>query len=116
MPRKPFARKITKAQVAAIMLGRSCKHCGTIDGPFDVDHVIPQSSYREAHERLTKSDIIGLNYEKMKAELRNCQLLCRPCHRVKTTQDLKEFREYQKGIKEWLPNLIREVADELVAR
>ena len=105
--------KITKAQVAAIMLGRSCKHCGDIDGPFDLDHIVPQWTYREPDDRLTKGMIMKLNYKAMKAELRNCQLLCRPCHRIKTTKDLAECNAYKRDIKEWLPNLIQELANDL---
>lgn len=62
------------------LLGDVCASCGTSD-QLEFDHV----------DRTSKSFNIGSNLLKKKqdliAELKKCQLLCRPCHAEKTKNE-----------------------------
>ena len=61
-------------------LGVSCAHCGSTDR-LEFDHIDP------ALKSFDISDNMTLNNPEVRAELDKCQLLCRPCHEVKTAAE-----------------------------
>lgn len=68
--------------------GRKCNACGlksSIKGFFDIDHIIPVG--RDKNKRLIKND-----------NMKNLQILCPNCHRLKTIEDKKKYK-WGKGIK-----------------
>ena len=67
-----------KRTVLIEMLGGKCARCGAT-GYLEFDHINPDE----------KSFLINPSYnmEKLKPELKKCQLLCYPCHMEKTKED-----------------------------
>src|SRR6266496_5387038 len=61
-------------------LGHRCMRCGDVDGPFDFDHIDKNTKAWEIADRLHTAPA-----EVMALELTKIQLLCKPCHRLKTT-------------------------------
>ncbi len=61
--------------------GSKCTRCGSIEGPFEFDHIDPKEKSIEI------GDLWKYGKEKREAELSKCQLLCNPCHRKKTCED-----------------------------
>lgn len=60
------------------MLGNTCKICGDKKGPFHIDHIDASKKSMRA------ADIHSTNDKKVKQEIKNFQLLCKPCHKEKT--------------------------------
>lgn len=56
------------------LLGRTCSICNTTDGLLELDHIIPLS-------------LSGLDIDE------NIQVLCKVCHRIKTTNDLHQLSD-----------------------
>lgn len=52
--------------VALEHFGRVCRHCGTTEGPFEVDHIVPLKRAMAGALLMT-----------------NLQVLCRACHKAK---------------------------------
>ena len=61
-------------------LGVACAHCGSTDR-LEFDHIDPELKSFEIKQNMT------LNNPEVRAELDKCQLLCRPCHEVKTAAE-----------------------------
>lgn len=84
------ALKKRRHQWATQLLGGKCSRCGDVDGPFEFDHIDPS----------TKKEIIALMWRfsesNLLEELKKCQLLCSPCHRIKTCED--NGWEYSRGV------------------
>jgi len=59
-------------------LGRKCNNCGSLDGPWHVDHIDKKKKTMRA------SDIHSTSDKKVKKEKKNLQLLCSKCHIEKT--------------------------------
>lgn len=70
-------------ELAIDSLGGKCVNCGTSDN-LTFDHVIEQ---RNGDKKLLISQLIFSNKETLLRELQKCQLLCRPCHGLKTALD-----------------------------
>jgi hypothetical protein len=58
-------------------LGGKCVQCGSTD-ELDIDHIDPSTKSFKISNRLNS------RWSILEPELRKCQLLCRPCHIVKT--------------------------------
>jgi hypothetical protein len=72
-------------------LGKKCNHCGiksNIKGFFDIDHIEPRIIHTKKEPRNTK-----------KGEIKNLQVLCPNCHRIKTIKDRKKFKWGRNKIK-----------------
>lgn len=62
------------------LLGDCCAHCGST-GRLEFDHIDPSTvSFRIGSNLLARLDTLI-------EELNKCQLLCHPCHVVKTRED-----------------------------
>lgn len=61
-------------------LGDSCAYCGSGDS-LEFDHIDPDEKSFNIASNLTLSN------EDVRAELDKCQLLCGPCHRLKSAQE-----------------------------
>ena len=64
---------------AVDLLGGCCSSCGDIDG-LDFDHIDPATKAFDISAGIRD----GYGRERLQAELRKCQLLCRRCHSEKT--------------------------------
>ncbi len=89
------ARKEEKKEYLVEMLGGSCVGCGTTES-LQFDHI----------DRKTKSFTIGkkmgYSLEYLIPEAKKCQLLCKECHKIKTTinHDMNELADgyYVKNV------------------
>lgn len=70
-----------RRQDALSFLGNQCKHCGSSNN-LEFDHVDRSIKTFAISKRLH-----GLPWEKIKEELSLCQLLCRDCHKKKTSSE-----------------------------
>lgn len=59
-------------------LGSKCKNCGSEEGPFHLDHIDASKKTFRAADAHSVSD------GRLKAEMKNLQILCVPCHKKKT--------------------------------
>jgi len=81
-PMESFSKRRTQIRLDWIeSKGSQCNYCGSNQGPFDIDHCIPKWF---TGDRPTKQ-IWQLGKAKREEELSKCQLLCKPCHRAKTS-------------------------------
>jgi hypothetical protein len=71
----------TNRQRAILLLGSRCAKCGS-DDKLEFDHV--NSSVRNGRI----GPMFGYSWDKSKAELALCQLLCFECHIAKTTLEM----------------------------
>ena len=71
------------------LLGGVCVECNT-DNDLHFDHVFPED--KEFHI----SANLDYDLKKILVELQKCQLLCKPCHIIKTISD-RGFNESQHG-------------------
>ena len=62
--------------------GSKCNYCEATGVPFDIDHI------DRNQKRYEISKIWTCKIDLVIAELDKCQLLCKPCHRAKTRQEL----------------------------
>lgn len=62
-------------------LGGSCVQCGTVER-LEFDHIDPSTKIYNINKILTHS------VEFVKLELKKCQVLCVPCHDMKTAKDV----------------------------
>lgn len=65
-------------------LGEACAQCGATDS-LQVDH----RDWRAKAMTVARMTMVGRS--RFLVELAKCQLLCEPCHRVKSAQDLREM-------------------------
>lgn len=65
---------------AIVILGGKCVKCGATED-LQIDHVDP------ATKEIELSKLWGVSEERWKRELAKCQLLCRPCHKTKTSSE-----------------------------
>ena len=64
-------------------LGGRCAQCGSTER-LEIDHVDRHKKRFDFGKRLA-----GIAARKIPAEIAKCQLLCRPCHEIKTIEDLE---------------------------
>lgn len=62
-------------------LGNKCNSCGTIDGPFHIDHI------NASKKTMRASDIHSTSDARVQEEMKNFQLLCSGCHKNKTHEE-----------------------------
>ena len=65
-------------RLAIEMLGGKCVSCGALD-VLEIDHIDPHT------KKYDISDMWSWGLNKFLEELSKCQILCNPCHVVKTT-------------------------------
>lgn len=59
-------------------LGGKCNDCGSLDGPFEIDHI------DSSKKTMRAADMHSVSEEKFQEEKSNLQLFCKPCHNKKT--------------------------------
>ena len=76
--KKSFLRG--KKYVDEFKLKKGCACCGYKEhaSALDFDHLDPSK------KTMSVSRMIALNFERLKAEINKCQVLCANCHRIKT--------------------------------
>lgn len=74
-------RRIRFRKMGEHWFGGVCGICGNKDGPFDFDHIDPST------KRFSLASTTSLSIHVWWAELMKCQLLCKPCHTLKTKVD-----------------------------
>lgn len=79
-PHTERVRRRRRERRAEYLEGKSCVRCGSTDD-LQVDHIDPKM------KTMHSSAIWLLSREKREAELAKCQVLCKPCHRAKTTAE-----------------------------
>lgn len=62
-------------------LGGKCVSCGADDVPLHIDHIDASKKTMRA------ADLHSTNDSKVKEEMKNFQLLCKPCHKKKTDEE-----------------------------
>lgn len=73
-------RRRTRRLELLKLLGNSCIKCGCTDiDLLDIDHINPL--YKTI--RLSGKGLDG-NWEKILNEIKNCQILCKNCHKIKS--------------------------------
>ena len=78
---------------ALSILGNKCKRCGNLED-LEFDHVDPRSKVCEIEKLFTTAA-----WDRVEDELDKCQLLCKPCHTIKTNAQLgTSYRRGPKGI------------------
>lgn len=65
--------------------GSVCAKCNAKDVPFEIDHV---DQYEKGFD--IGSAICSWSEKRVQAEFEKCQILCGPCHHVKTRKDLAD--------------------------
>jgi 5-methylcytosine-specific restriction endonuclease McrA len=82
-----------RRQVFILSRGAICAKCLAINVPFDIDHIDRTLKQHKI------SSIWSLRAEVREAELAKCQLLCKPCHKLKTSAELrKDLRHGMLGM------------------
>jgi hypothetical protein len=61
-------------------LGGKCAECGAIEN-LEFDHIDP------AEKSFSVAPVLTHSWEKIESEIKKCQLLCKPCHALKTIMD-----------------------------
>lgn len=74
-------RRIRFRKMGEYWFGGTCAICGNKDGPFDFDHIDPST------KKFTLANTTSLSIHVWWKELMKCQLLCKPCHTLKTKVD-----------------------------
>ena len=69
-----------KKQRCLDYLGNKCARCGVTEN-LQFDHIDPETKSFEISQSFDKG------WNKLVEELKKCQLLCKPCHREKTTNE-----------------------------
>lgn len=77
-------RYFEKRAKALAYLGGQCVECGEVD-ELVFDHIDPET------KEYAVGKIICHRWEKVRAELDKCQLLCKSCNATKTSQDLADI-------------------------
>lgn len=75
-------RYFEKREKALAYLGGQCVECGEVD-ELVFDHIDPDT------KEYSIAKIMCHRWEKVRAELDKCQLLCKDCNKVKTSGDLR---------------------------
>jgi 5-methylcytosine-specific restriction endonuclease McrA len=76
-------RRWEKRRAAAVEhLGGCCARCGEADN-LDFDHIDPTTKIMTIARASSRKE------EFFWEEVNKCQLLCKPCHLVKTAEDLR---------------------------
>lgn len=74
--------------------GGKCSYCRSTTS-LEIDHIDPKSKKRRGDHR-----VWSWKKEKMEAELRKCQILCKRCHAKKTKHENSMVRgQYQSNAK-----------------
>jgi hypothetical protein len=74
-------RYAARIAMATSLLGGKCMRCGSTDD-LEFDHVDPGTKLFEI-----SAEIANLKFSTILDELSKCQLLCKPCHVLKTLDD-----------------------------
>jgi len=74
-------RQLRLRNEAIQAFGAKCARCGSVDGPFEFDHIDP------ADKEIEIGSIWRYGAEKREKELAKCWLLCITCHKIKTCAD-----------------------------
>lgn len=88
--RKKYMRRYNKDRrterwVKAVeMLGGACTECGSKDN-LQFDHIDPSTKKLHIGQQITGS------WPEIEAELQKCQLLCYPCHKIKSAKESSDF-------------------------
>jgi hypothetical protein len=77
--KKEYQREWIARRREKFFAGKNCVNCGSID-ELQLDHI----------DRQTKVDhkIWSWSKERREAEIEKCQILCYPCHKIKTASEL----------------------------
>jgi 5-methylcytosine-specific restriction endonuclease McrA len=75
-------RRQERLDQARERLGGCCVQCGSTES-LEFDHVDPASKLKE----VSSAAMLDGPLERLFAEVDKCQLLCKPCHIVKTNRD-----------------------------
>jgi 5-methylcytosine-specific restriction endonuclease McrA len=86
--RKEYLRNYSRLYVAknraAYFAGKQCVKCGSTEN-LQLDHVDPKTK----DLRLKKgTNLWSWSPVRRETEIAKCQVLCYPCHRIKTTEEL----------------------------
>lgn len=84
-------RHKTRRALVVQSLGGCCKNCGS-EKDLELDHVDPTSKYKTIAKLSSASEKI------YSVEVLKCQLLCRPCHLVKTRLEGSMQNKYRTCI------------------
>jgi 5-methylcytosine-specific restriction endonuclease McrA len=85
--RKAYINEYTKRYVAQRRSswieeqGGKCNHCSATNVPYDIDHINPALKTMRAAQIWYKTKAVR------DLELANCQVLCRSCHKAKTSSE-----------------------------
>jgi 5-methylcytosine-specific restriction endonuclease McrA len=82
-------RRINRRKRLLDMLGAVCSECGATDN-LQFDHLDPS-------EKSFKISLIDLPIDRLEAEVKKCQLLCRECHHKKTLKNNEYGEPSQHG-------------------
>lgn len=83
--RREYARKWIARRRADFFRGKRCVHCGSSSG-LQLDHIDPATKI--AHGIWSWSDA------RRAAEIAKCQVLCHPCHVIKTNEQTYPPRKH----------------------
>jgi len=73
--------RLERKRKAVEILGGQCTQCAT-DKDLQFDHISPNSKINNV-----ASMIRSCSWESILSELTKCQLLCKPCHQVKSAEE-----------------------------
>jgi hypothetical protein len=79
-----LARYHKRRANAIAQLGGKCVKCGS-EKELQIDHIDP------AQKLLAVGKLWGVAEKRFQEELAKCQLLCQPCHSLKTTYDMGQL-------------------------
>ena len=81
---KRFREKVRAGIVE--QMGGCCVRCGVREG-LQFDHINPSTKSERMRGPGRISNIENLSPKERCAEVEKCQLLCKPCHKVKSARD-----------------------------
>ena len=96
MDKKTYKRQYAKTYYYAwkskyiALLGGKCKICNSTES-LEFDHIDPNS------KTFTITKLSRISNTLVEEELKKCQLLCKPCHRLKTIKEGRIGGGWNKG-------------------
>ena len=78
----------------AVKFWVKCAECGEMEAKSNVqvDHKEPLVPLNSSLEEMTWSEVV----DRLWCDINNLQLLCKPCHRAKSSAEMKERRKLKK--------------------